>query len=330
MLLSRLDSHCFPSSDASRLVPEPDTYCYRRYLRAKRTVDARALNRRVWTQFIQRVSETASSPVRILEVGGGIGATVERIVEALEHESVTRIQYTFVDIAPEHVEAATASLGSWAERKGYDVSGRETQVWTDGPVDVDLQFVTTNLLRATSALSGDSYDAIVAQAVLDLLNIPEALGALRPLLDEDGLWYLPIHFDGITAFEPPIDPALDARIERLYHESMAGSGDREGGRAGAHCGRRLLTHLLEGDATLLETGSSDWVVIPRAGEYPGDEAYFLHHVLHFVNAELSEHPAIQPGAFQEWLDTRRRQIEEAKLVYIAHQLDVLAQEANAS
>lgn len=311
-------------------MPEPDTYSYRRYLRAKRTVDARALNRGVWTQFVQRLSESASSPVRILEVGGGVGATVERIIEALERESVTRIQYTFVDIAPEHVDAAAASLGNWAERRGYDVSGREMQVWTDGPLEVDLQFVTANLLEATSTLNGDSYDAIVAQAVLDLLNIPEALGALRPLLDEDGLWYLPIHFDGVTAFEPPVDPALDARIERLYHESMAESGDREGGRAGAHCGRRLLTHLLEGGDTLLDVGSSDWIVIPRAGEYPGDEAYFLYHVLHFVNAELSEHPAMESGAFEEWLDTRRRQIDEAKLVYIAHQLDVLAQEANAS
>ena len=101
---------------------EPDTYSSPRYLRAKKTVDARALNRQVWTQFIRDLTKPASSPIRILEVGGVIGATVERIVEVLGERSVDALRYTFVDIEPETVEAARETLRTWARNRGYRVS----------------------------------------------------------------------------------------------------------------------------------------------------------------------------------------------------------------
>ncbi len=306
---------------------EPDTYSYPRYLQAKKTIDARALNRVVWAQFVEALIESESSPIRILEVGGGIGATVERVVEALEPRSVEAVTYTFVDIESENVEVARKSLSSWARDRGYSVSGHDPQVWAEGPVDVSLQFVTADLYDVAAAHDGPVYDALVAQAVFDLLRIPRALRTLGPLLRPNGLWYLPIHFDGVTAFEPSVDPNLDARIERLYHESMGEPPDQEGGRAGAHCGRRLLTRLRDAGATLLEVGSSDWVVFPQDGGYPGDEAYFLHHILHFVETELAGHPELNPGVFSKWISTRRRQVERGDLIYIAHQLDVLARRA---
>lgn len=303
---------------------EPDSYSYPRYLDAKTSVDARALNRRVWTQFVERLAD-APSPIRILEVGGGVGATVERIVEALEDASPDRLHYTLVDIEPDNVAAAQERLREWAGRRGYSVSGRERQTWTDGSLDVTVQFITADLFDVASARQKESYDALIAQAVLDLFDISAVLRALRPLLRGGGLWYLPIHFDGVTAFEPPVDPTLDARIERLYHESMAGTSDRDEGPDGSHCGRRLLTRLPKADVPLLDAGSSDWVVVPRDGEYPGKEAYFLHHILHFVESELSGHPDLKAPAFADWLRTRRRQIDDGTLIYIAHQLDVLAQ-----
>jgi hypothetical protein len=306
-------------------VTEPDTYSYPRYLTAKKTVDARALNRRVWSRFVTAVAD-AASPVRVLEVGGGVGATVQRVVEALEERSVDRLRYTIVDIEPANIETARAALRDWAAARGYRVFGTDPQVWTDGPMEVSVAFRTADLFDLADAHDGPLYDAVVAQAVFDLLPIPEGHRALAPLLRTGGLWYLPIHFDGVTAFEPTGDPTLDARIERLFHESMQAAPD-EPDRSGAHCGRRLLTHFRAGGDTLLEAGASDWVVFGREGAYPGDEAYFLHHILHFVETELTGHPNLDAEAFAEWMATRRRQVDTGELVYIAHQLDVLAQKA---
>jgi hypothetical protein len=77
-------------------------------------------------------------------------------------------------------------------------------------------------------------------------------------------------------------------------------------------------------ATLVEAGSSDWVVFAREDGYPKEEAYFLHHILHFIEEELSDHPDVDVGRLAEWVRRRRRQIETNELVYIAHQLDALA------
>ncbi|PSQ96034.1 MAG: class I SAM-dependent methyltransferase [Bacteroidetes bacterium SW_9_63_38] len=302
---------------------EPDTYSYPRYLTAKRTVDARALNERVWTQFVERIAEQAS-PVRVLEVGGGVGATVQRIVDALEPRVVDALRYTIVDIQSENIETARAALHDWAEDRGYSVSGGQTQAWTGGPLDVSVEFQTADLFDLAASHDGPLYDAVAAQAVFDLLPIPDAHDALAPLLAPGGLWYLPIHFDGVTAFEPPVEADLDARVERLFHESMNDAPDQPG-RSGAHCGRRLLTHFQGADDSLLEAGASDWVVLPEGEAYPGDEAYFLHHILHFVETELTGHPDLDADAFAEWMATRRRQVEAGELTYIAHQLDVLAQ-----
>lgn len=303
---------------------ETDTYSYPRYLAAKKTVDSRSLNRRVWTRFVEELTGRESSPIRVLEVGGGIGATVERTIEALEGRSVGAVEYTFVDIEPENVASARKGVGDWARDRGYNVSGHETQVWTKGPIDVTIRFVTADLFDVASTIPGTDFDVVVAQAVFDLLEISDALGALDPLVRPGGLWYLPLHFDGVTAFEPLIDPGLDAKIERLYHESMGGASDREGGRAGAHCGRRLLSHLRNADSSLLHVGSSDWVVIPENGAYPAEEDYFLQCILHFIETELAGHPELKNKALDHWLDVRRQQVNDGKLVYIAHQLDVLA------
>lgn len=306
-------------------VTEPDSYSYPRYLTAKKTVDARALNRRVWARFVEALAESAPA-VRVLEVGGGVGATAQRIVDALESRPVESLRYTIVDIEPANIETARAALRTWAEERGYSVSGPDPQVWADGPMEVSIEFRTADLFDLAEAHDGPPYDAVVAQAVFDLLPIPDAHRALNPLLRAGGLWYLPIHFDGVTAFEPTVDSALDARIERLFHDSMD-EAPNQPGRSGAHCGRRLLTHFHAADATLLEAGASDWVVLPQDGGYPGDEAYFLHHILHFVEAELTGHPDLDADAFADWIATRRRQVAAGELMYIAHQLDVLARTA---
>ncbi len=99
--------------------------------------------------------------------------------------------------------------------------------------------------------------------------------------------------------------------ERSIHGQPGGS---------SQTGRMLLEILATRDLSIFVAGSSDWVVYPP---YPGDEAYFLHHLLHLIEETLREAPNFEPHRLEEWLAVRHRQVEEGRLIYIAHQLDVL-------
>jgi SAM-dependent methyltransferase len=311
------------SHPTSSAAPQPDAYTYPRYLQAKETVDDRALNRRVWETFVDRLQRRAGSPCRILEIGAGTGATAKRVVDALRTTSVDSLRYTLVDIESDNLTAAREELLRWSRDEGFDVWGSESRVvLTGGDVDVSFSLIEADLFDFAEAYDDPPVDALIAQAVLDLFDVADALRHLEPLLDAEGLWYLPIHYDGVTAFEPTVDAALDGNIESLYNASMS---DEEGGRSGSHCGRRLLSHLREQDMDLIDAGASDWVVLAGDdGTYRGDEAYFLHHILHFIEEELRGHPDLNEEALAHWLAERRRQIADGDLIYIAHQLDVLA------
>ena len=59
----------------------PITYSLMRYLAAKKSVDDRALNGQVWQHLVAALPRaTPQLPLRILEVGAGIGSMVERLL----------------------------------------------------------------------------------------------------------------------------------------------------------------------------------------------------------------------------------------------------------
>src|SRR5260370_37157508 len=61
-------------------MPIPLTYSLIRYLAAKKSVDDRALNWQVWQRLVTALPRaTPQQPLRILEVGAGIGNMVERL-----------------------------------------------------------------------------------------------------------------------------------------------------------------------------------------------------------------------------------------------------------
>lgn len=109
----------------------------------------------------------------------------------------------------------------------------------------------------------------------------------------------------------------------LYHETMDWRM-RQGLPAGdSRAGRHLFRQLREAGAELLEAGSSDWVVYPRAGAYSAEEDVFLRWILHFIEHSLTGHAELDPGTLAHWLEQRRAQLAQAELVYLAHQLDFL-------
>ena len=293
---------------------------FREYLAAKRTVDDRALNRRV----LRRFSAELPDSVRILEIGAGIGAMVERLHswDCLPR----RTRYTALDIDPENVACARERLLA----SGFESSG-DGLLLEEGDRRLTVSFEVADAIDF-AARTDERWDALVGHAVLDLFDLESALSTLLSILEPDGLCYFPITFDGGTTFDPPHPE--DARVERLYHENMGGGG------GSSDAGRRLLAALRAGwmdeaenrtetPTTVLVAGSSDWVVYPRNRSYPADEARFLRYILDTIDGVLDDCD-IHDDAFAEWRRTRRRQVERGELVYVAHQLDVLGRRVEKS
>ncbi len=270
-------------------------YSFIRYLEAKKTVDDRALNGFVWETLVDRLPQ---QPLTILELGAGIGTMVERLAT---RDRLQVGRYIAIDAEPANIAEARRRLAR------------------DLPFSVVAE--TVDAFDYVQSKSGQA-DLLIAHAFLDLLDLPTALPTLFSALVPGGLFYLTINFDGLTVFEPTIDAAFDEQVMALYHRSMDErivdgrvSGD-------SRSGRHLLSQIPAAGGDILAAGSSDWVVFARDGHYVGDQAYFLHHILHFVETSLTGHPELDAAQFSDWLTQRRAQVEAGQLIYIAHQLDV--------
>ena len=298
------------------------TFSYPRYLTAKESVDERALNGAVTTHFLRRLTEGAPERVAILEAGGGTGATLRRLLRRLDETTVSAVDYTLIEARGDNLETARAALREWASSAGYRVRADGPQVRLgrsapeNGLSEVRVTFRQGDFFEVLSA-DGDagSYDAVVAQALLDILDVERALRVLGSVLRRGGLWYLPIHFDGVTTFEPRFDPEVDAMVQRVYHDSMPAP----------EAGRRIVTTLQELGAELREVGASDWVVFGGEDGYREDEEYFLQCIVNFVVEEIRSDDRIPDSVVDDWAAHRWRQIETGTLIYIAHQLDICAQ-----
>ena len=305
-------------------MPIPRTYSFARYLTAKKSVDDRALNRHVWQSLGAALPRaTAERPLQILEVGAGLGSMVERLCAGA---MLTYATYTAIDLEPRLIAAARRRLPQWATAQGLQVhqdSPAQLQVQRPGQ-DIRVETEAIDVFRFMAREHGQrTWDLLMAQALLDLVDVPTTLPALLSLLRPGGLLYCPITFDGGTFFQPEIDPEFDTTIEACYHQTMdqrliAGkpSGD-------SRTGRHLFTHLQAAGAEVLAAGSSDWVVFAGPNGYAADEAYFLHFILHTMHTALTGHADLDARRFTAWMAQRHAQVEQGTLVYIAHQLDLL-------
>jgi hypothetical protein len=241
-------------------------------------------------------------------------------------DMLTNATYTAIDMEPALIAEARRRLPYWAAEQGWQVqqdSPDQMHIQRPGH-DIRVATEAIDLLRFVAREQGQrAWDLLIAQAFLDLVDIPTTLPALLSLLRPGGLLYCPITFDGGTVFQPALDPQLDMAIEACYHQTM----DQRlvaGKPSGDSCtGRHLFTHLQAAGAEVLAAGSADWVVFAGANGYSADEAYFLHFIIHTMHTALTGHPHLDAGRFTAWIAQRHAQVEQGTLVYIAHQLDFL-------
>ena len=302
----------------------PTTYSFTRYLAAKKSVDDRALNQHVWRCLTRTLPPgTPAAPLRVLEIGAGIGTMVERLVEwGVLHHTV----YTAIDADPETILESRRRLPAWMLARGFSALEHTPtrQGFRRGEDVIVVETEAIDLQRFVIGTQGRrAWDLLIAHAVLDELDIPTALTSLVALLRPGGLLYATIAFDGATILQPEIDPALDVQIETLYHETMDQRRIAGQPAGDSRSGRHLFGHLRAAGVDLLDAGSSDWVIFAGPEGYSSDEAYFLHCIVHTIGNALRGHPQLDPCRFAQWIAERHTQIEQGSLVYIAHQLDFL-------
>lgn len=304
-------------------MPEPGTPEYHRYLSAKKSIDDKSLNPRVWESLTNTLPK--GRRLEVLELGAGIGQMMQRVVE---RGLLTDCRYTAVELERGNVNEGMRRLPEWARASslgvekvnnlGFQVRGKDSCF--------DLSFEPEDALEfLRRPESRSAYDLVIAQAFLDLVDLDTALPLMGSSLRSGGLLYLCINFDGGTILEPTIDKDLDRQIEAIYHRTMDERmiGGRQSGDSVT--GRRLFSALRKVGARVLDAGSSDWVVYPNDGGYNGDEEIFLNSIIDTIEGALKVRDEIDSGALDNWIRKRRAQVEGRELVYIAHQLDLLAQ-----
>jgi len=288
------------------------TSSYARYLAAKTTVDDRALNRHVLAEL--RRLMPAGAP-RVLEVGAGLGTMVARL---MDWGVVGTGEYILLDADRQLLDDSRRWLRDWAAARDL-----RSDLLPDGLQvgDLRVRLEHAELGGYLEVAHGALADVLIANAVLDLVDVPAILpGLLRLLVPGGGYWFT-INYDGESIFAP--GHPHDDQVMRAYHRDMD-ERVRYGRPAGeSRTGRRLFHYLRAAGAPALAAGASDWVVSAGPdGNYPADEAYFLRSILSTIQNALRSRPdRVEPADLTDWLAVRGRQLAAGELVYIAHQLD---------
>jgi len=255
---------------------------------------------------------------RVLEVGAGLGTMVARL---MDWGVVGTGEYILLDADRPLLDDSRRWLRDWAAARGLrgDLLPDGLQV---GDLRVRLEHAELGrYLEAAQMAQREPADVLIANAVLDLVDVSAILPGLLRLLVPGGVYWFTINYDGESIFAPGHSRVF--LVLQAYHRDMD-ERVRYGRPAGeSRTGRRLFHNLRAAGAPALAAGSSDWVVSAGPdGNYPDDEAYFLRSILNTIQDALRSRPdRVEPADLADWLAMRGRQLAAGELVYIAHQLD---------
>ncbi len=297
------------------------------YLGAKKTVDDRALNQRVYQAF--QDSLPTDQTVHVLEIAAGLGNMLERLLEWELFRS--DVVYTAVDVSADYLATAATRLPAWAQDRGYEVQhlGENHFVLSKNDQRIEWQACVGDIydLLNESQQNSQHWDCVIAHAFLDLVNLKRFLPHLFACLSQGALLYFTINFDGQTILLPEIEAETDRILMNAYHVAMDQPADGRDPRyvGTSRSSQALLVELPAAGAEILASGGSDWVVWGTNGRYPAQEADFLHNIISTVNNSLWDR--VDRALLRPWIAERHAQIDRGELVYVAHQLDFLARKA---
>ncbi len=305
-------------------MPLEQNFSMSRFLSSKKTVDDRALNKDVVERLKSSLKLRSGRP-KVLEIGAGLGTMIERMYD---WNVLTEADYIVLDLDPVLVKESAFCIRRWAKSEGFTCHGNEErlEIEASGGARWNVDLVCRELGDYLAEKPDLSVDLLIANAFLDLTDVDSILDDLFQLCAPDGLYWFSINFDGESIFCP--EHPDDSLFLGLYHQSMDCRVRFERPAGDSRTGRHLFSHLQAKGASILQAGSSDWVVFPQDGRYLQDESYFLHHIIHTISEELKTNPEAPADRLSAWVELRHRQIEDASLVYIAHQLDFVGHRPN--
>jgi SAM-dependent methyltransferase len=307
---------------------------FQEYLEAKRLVDLRCLNRRVLSAFRSRI-EALSDPT-VVDLGTGTGLMIRKLA-GMHLKGMARI--IGVDLDEESCRAARVLIEDDLVRIGFRMEERRPVQEETGSGDtlyalresgslcVEMR-VGDVLAPGTPWLPGRMcFDAVTANAFIDLMPLNDTLSLVCRLLKPGGLLYATINYDGITTLLPPgDDDDFESKLLDIYNRSMEMRRVRGKVTGGSRTGSRLYGALLEQGFTIVEWGSSDWVVVPKAGRYRRGEKPFLRAILQMIYEEGRLSRDLEQERLDRWYAERLGALKErvAALSLMNHQVDVLA------
>lgn len=285
---------------------------YARYLSLKKSIDDASLNREVWAQLAAYFSDHQSSePLRILEIGGGIGTMIQRLLEA---DLLRNAAYTVIELEPRFENLAAQNLAQWCSDNGRRFS-RHPHSWhidRENGHGVEIRWETGDVSEILPGMPAASFDLVLGHAVLDLLPVPLVLPKLLARLGSTGAFYFSLNYAGETRFEPSY-PA-DDRIVRAYHHDMDWRFREltwQASRTGLHLGEWLASN----GCIVQAQGSSNWSLSPHDGTNPVTQ-YFMTHILDTIEQAL-----MGLEGLADWLTVRREQLAAGDLGYFAANQD---------
>jgi SAM-dependent methyltransferase len=160
---------------------------------------------------------------------------IERL---LERVPLGRSDYLALDSDPAHPAEAARRLQAWASRHGANWSSPGDGLWRVEAAESQMavRWLTASLFD--EVVPAGPFDAVLAHSFLDLVDLDRALPRLLGRLRPGGVFYFSLNFDGLTAFEPEVDPALDRSIVEAYHATMDARRDGPHSAGDSRTGRR--------------------------------------------------------------------------------------------
>ncbi|MCF7801506.1 MAG: class I SAM-dependent methyltransferase [Candidatus Marinimicrobia bacterium] len=284
---------------------------YTRYLAIKKGIDDTSLNPEVWKQltlFLEK-SQTGEPP-RILEIGGGIGTMIQRLLEA---DLLKNAMYTAIEVEPDFKTAAAEELDRWCARHARTFSSNQ-EMWRveSDAGDVRIKWQTGDILQMVDDIPPATYDLIIGHAVVDLLPVPLVLPRILARLKPGAAFYFSLNYAGETRFRP--SHPRDGEILRAYHHDMDWRFPEltwQASRTGLHLGEWLEA---AGHAVVVN-GSSDWSL---GSANTADEAkrYFIANILDTIEQAL-----VGLQGVSDWVNERRSQLAAGELHYFAANQD---------